>query len=40
MQRVTLNGKALTTPFIDYTDIMSGAELVFEMGDTTTVFWK
>jgi predicted alpha-1,2-mannosidase len=40
VQRVTLNGKALTTPFIDYADIMSGAELVFEMGDTKTVFWK
>ena len=40
VQRVTLNGKALTTPFIDYADIMSGAELVFEMGDKKTVFWK
>ncbi len=40
VQRVTLNGKALTAPFIDYADIMSGAELVFEMGDKKTVFWK
>ena len=40
VQRVTLNGKPLTTPFIDYADIMSGAELVFEMGDQKTVFWK
>ena len=40
VQRVTLNGKPLTTPFIDYADIMSGAELVFEMGDQKTVFWR
>ncbi len=40
VQRVTLNGKPLTTPFIDYADIMSGAELLFEMGDQKTVFWK
>jgi putative alpha-1,2-mannosidase len=40
VQRVTLNGKALSTPFIDYADIMSGAELVFEMGDKKAVFWK
>jgi len=40
VQRVTLNGKPVKTPFIDYSDIMSGAELVFEMGDKKTVFWK
>ena len=40
VQRVTLNGKPVKTPFIDYADIMSGAELVFEMGDKKTVFWK
>jgi putative alpha-1,2-mannosidase len=40
VQRVTLNGKPLTTPFIDYADIMSGAELVFEMGPEKSVFWK
>lgn len=40
VQRVMLNGKPLTAPFIDYADIMSGAELVFEMGDKKTVFWK
>jgi predicted alpha-1,2-mannosidase len=40
VQRVTLNGKALTTPFINYADIMAGGELVFEMGDQKTVFWK
>ncbi|MGL4398894.1 MAG: GH92 family glycosyl hydrolase, partial [Luteolibacter sp.] len=40
VQRVTLNDKPLTTPFIDYADIMSGAELVFEMGDQKKVFWK
>lgn len=40
VQRVTLNGKPLTAPFIDYADIMSGAELVFEMGDKKAVYWK
>ncbi len=40
VQRVTLNGKPLTMPFIEYADIMSGAELVFEMGDEKSVFWK
>jgi predicted alpha-1,2-mannosidase len=40
VQRVTLNGKPLTTPFIDYADIISGAELVFEMGPAKSVFWK
>jgi predicted alpha-1,2-mannosidase len=40
VQRATLNGKPVKTPFIDYADIMSGAELVFEMGGEKTVFWK
>jgi putative alpha-1,2-mannosidase len=40
VQRVTLNGKALTTPFINYADIVAGGRLVFEMGDRKTVFWK
>jgi putative alpha-1,2-mannosidase len=40
VQRVTLNGKPLTVPFIDYSEIMSGAELIFEMGAQKTVFWK
>ena len=38
--RVTRNGKVLTAPFINYAEIMSGGELVFEMGDQKTVFWK
>jgi len=40
VQRVTLTGKPLTAPFIDYADIMSGSELVFEMGEEKAVFWK
>ena len=40
VQRVTLNGKALTAPFITYADIMAGGKLVFTMGDQKTVFWK
>lgn len=40
VQRVTLNGAAVKTPFISYADIMAGAELVFEMGDQKKVFWK
>lgn len=40
VQRVTLNGKPLTVPFIDYAEIMSGAELIFEMGAQKTIFWK
>ncbi|MGJ8726408.1 MAG: GH92 family glycosyl hydrolase [Roseibacillus sp.] len=40
IQSVTLNGKNLTSPFVDYADIMSGAELVFKMGSDKTVFWK
>jgi hypothetical protein len=40
VQRVTLNGVPVKTPFISYTDIMAGAELVFEMGEQKTVFWK
>jgi putative alpha-1,2-mannosidase len=40
VQHVTLNGAPVKTPFINYSDIMAGAELVFEMGDQRTVFWK
>jgi len=40
VQRVTLDGKPLATHFITYEDIMSGKELVFEMGDVQKVFWK
>jgi predicted alpha-1,2-mannosidase len=40
VQRVTLNGKPLTSAFITYEDIMSGKELVFEMGAVKKVFWK
>ena len=40
VQRVTLNGVPVKTPFISYAEIMAGAELVFEMGGQKTVFWK
>lgn len=33
VKSMKLNGIALRTPFITYKDIMSGGELVFEMGD-------
>jgi putative alpha-1,2-mannosidase len=39
VQRVTLNGVSLNTPFITYGDIMAGKELVFEMGAKKTVYW-
>ena len=40
VQRVTLDGKPVTSPFINYADIMAGKELVFEMGDQKKVYWK
>jgi predicted alpha-1,2-mannosidase len=32
IQSVVLNGKSITTPFLDHTDIISGGELIFTMG--------
>jgi predicted alpha-1,2-mannosidase len=32
IRSATLNGKSLTTMFIDHKDIISGGELIFEMG--------
>jgi predicted alpha-1,2-mannosidase len=40
VQRVTLDDRPLTRPFITYADIMSGRELVFHMGTAKTIFWK
>jgi predicted alpha-1,2-mannosidase len=40
VQRVTLDGEPLRTPFITYGDLMAGKELVFEMGAAKTVFWN
>lgn len=40
VQRVTLDGEPLKTPFITYADLMAGHELVFEMGAGKTVFWN
>ncbi len=40
VQKVYLNGKKLDKPFISHKDIMSGSELVFEMGSEKVVFWQ
>lgn len=40
VQRVTLDGEPLQTPFVTYADIMAGKELVFEMGAEKTVYWN
>lgn len=40
VQRATLDGDPVTSPFINYEDIMAGKELIFEMGDKKAVFWK
>lgn len=40
VQQVTLDGRPLKSPFVTYADIMAGKELVFQMGDKKTVFWK
>ena len=38
IQGVTLNGKPLKQPFVEYSDIVKGGELVFDMG-TSPVVW-
>lgn len=40
VERVLLDGKPLTTPFIDHSDIVAGKTLVFEMGSEPSIFWK
>jgi predicted alpha-1,2-mannosidase len=40
VQKATIDGKRVKTPFISYADIMAGKELVFEMGPKQVVFWK
>ncbi len=39
VQKVSLNGKELLTPFIDYQDIAKGGLLEFEMGDQPNKEW-
>lgn len=39
IQRVWLDGKAYTKPYISHADIMSGGELRFEMGSTPKVWY-
>lgn len=40
VQQVLLNGKKITSPFINHKNIVSGGELTFIMGNKPTVFWK
>ncbi len=40
VQKVTLDGKQLQTPFISYKDIINGSKLVFEMGPKPNLNWK
>jgi predicted alpha-1,2-mannosidase len=40
IQRVTLNGAPHAKPYIDFADIASGGELVFEMGESHTLWYK
>ena len=39
IQRVTLNGKPYDKPYIDYSDIVSGGTLVFDMGSEPAVWY-
>ena len=39
IQRVTLNGQPYTKPYIDYSAIMKGGELVFEMGAEPKIWY-
>jgi len=40
IQRVTLDGKPLATPFITHQQIVNGRLLVFEMGPRPNYDWK
>ncbi len=40
IQKVTLDGKPLTTPFITHQQIVNGRQLVFEMGAMPNYNWK
>lgn len=40
VQRVTLDGKAVKTPFISYNELMNGNKLIFEMGSRPNHKWK
>ena len=40
IQKVTLDGKLLTKPFISHQQIVKGAKLVFEMGANPNYSWK
>jgi len=33
IQSISLNGKSIKTPFIDHKDVLSGGELIFNMGE-------
>ena len=40
IQKVTLDGKLLTKPFISHQQIVKGAKLIFEMGANPNYNWK
>ncbi len=40
VQKVTLDGKPVLTPFISHQEIVNGTNLVFEMGDKPNYNWK
>ena len=40
IQKVALDGKAITSPFITHQQIIDGRQLVFEMGPTPNYNWK
>ncbi len=40
IQKVTLDGKALNTPFINHQQIINGNKLIFEMGAKPNYNWK
>lgn len=40
IQKVTLDGKPITKPFISHSEIMKGNKLIFEMGSAPNYNWK
>jgi putative alpha-1,2-mannosidase len=40
VQKVTLDGKAIETPFISHQEIVNGTRLVFDMGSNPNLNWK
>ena len=40
IQSVTLNGRPITSPFLRHSELMTGGELLFTMGDKPNHDWK